>query len=73
MPQTHDATGRVRKTSGDVLVAPLANTGNPYPKRRNKISYQFTARPIEMQESPAFRVLSLRRLKLGGISSGRPR
>jgi hypothetical protein len=57
MPRTHDATGRARKTSGDVLVAP--NTINPYPKRKNKIAYQFTARPIEMQESPAFRVLSL--------------
>lgn len=59
MPRTHDATGRVRKTSGDVTLAPLANTSNPYPKRKNKIAYQFTARPIEMQESPAFRVLSL--------------
>jgi len=59
MPRTHDATGRVRKTSGDVTLAPLANTHNPYPRRRNKINYQFTARPIEMQESPAFRVLSL--------------
>src|SRR6516164_783854 len=59
MPRTHDATGRVRKTSGDVTLAPLANTSNPYPKRKNKINYQFTARPIEMQESPGFRVLSL--------------
>jgi hypothetical protein len=29
-----------------------------HPKRRNKISGQFTARPIEMLESPAYRVLS---------------
>jgi hypothetical protein len=59
MPRTHDATGRARKTSGDVLIAPLANTSNPYPRRRNKIAFQFVARPSEMLESPAYRVLSL--------------
>jgi len=59
MPRTHDATGRVRKTSGDVTLAPIANTHNPYPKRKNKIAYQFVARPVEMIESPAYRVLSL--------------
>jgi hypothetical protein len=31
----------------------------PHPKRRNAISGQFAARPIEMLESPAYRALSL--------------
>jgi hypothetical protein len=31
----------------------------PHPKRRNAISGQFAARPIEMLESPAYRAISL--------------
>jgi len=58
MPPTHNATGRVRKNSGDINLAPLATTSRPYPKRRNKIDGQFAARLIEMLESPPYRALS---------------
>jgi hypothetical protein len=59
MPATHDATGRARKTSGSILVAPLATTSAPYIRRRNKIAGQFSPRLIEMLESAAYRALSL--------------
>ncbi len=57
MPRTHDNTGRTRKQSGDIMVAPLQTVTRPY--RRNKITGQFAARLIEMLESDAYRVLSL--------------
>jgi hypothetical protein len=58
MPATHNATGRARKNSGDIMLAPLATTSRPYPRRRNKISGQFAWQLIEMLASPAYRVLS---------------
>jgi hypothetical protein len=57
VPATHDKTGRARKRSGSILVAPPSSTTRPYGGK--KIAGQFAARLIEMLESPAFRVLSL--------------
>src|SRR5262249_15093370 len=59
MPATHNATGRARKNSGSITVAPLASTSTPYTRRRNKIAGQFSPRLIEMLESAAYRALSL--------------
>jgi hypothetical protein len=56
MPRTHDATGRTRKSSGNINVAPGSA---PRFRRRNKITGQFAWRTIEMLESPAMSVLSL--------------
>ena len=57
MPPTHDATGRTKTRSGDIMAAPPKTTTPPY--RRNKIAGQFAARLIEMLESAAYRVMSL--------------
>jgi hypothetical protein len=59
MPATNNRTGRARKTSGSITVAPLASTSAPYTRQRNKISGQFAPRLIEMLESAAYRALSL--------------
>jgi hypothetical protein len=59
MPPTHNATGRARKNSGDINLAPLATTSRPFPRRRNKIPVQFQWQPTAMLESAAYRVLSL--------------
>ena len=58
MPATHNATGRARKVSGSINVAPLASTSAPYTRRRNKIAGQFSPRMIEMLELVAYRVLA---------------
>lgn len=57
MPRSHDNTGRTRKASGDIMVAPGGSTTST--RRRNRISEQFVARVVTMLEAPAYRVLSL--------------
>jgi hypothetical protein len=57
MPRTHNATGRARKSTGDINTAPdVANTV----RKRSKIpDLQWTWHSRAMREAPAFRVLSL--------------
>jgi hypothetical protein len=57
MPRTVNRTGRARKTSGNINVAPGGSTTRF--RRRNKIGEQFAARTVAMLRSPAYRVLSL--------------
>jgi hypothetical protein len=54
MPRTHNATGRARKSSGNINVAPGGKR-----LRRNVTAQQWTWQGIDMLMSPAFRVLSL--------------
>jgi hypothetical protein len=57
MPRTVNATGRARKNTGSIYVAP--GTVKPIAKRRNRIGEQFAARTITMLKSPAYFTLSL--------------